>query len=36
MMNTPTGRTIAEERHNILVKFLAQFYYEWHFIKNKS
>ena len=36
MMNTPTGRTIAEERHNILVKFLEQFYSEWHFIKDKS
>jgi uncharacterized protein len=36
MMNTPTGRKIAEERHNIMVKFLEQFYYEWHFKKNKS
>jgi len=36
MMNTPTGRTIAEKRHNILVNFLEQFYYEWNFIKEKS
>ena len=36
MMNTPTGRIIAEKRHNILVNFLEQFYYEWNFIKEKS
>ena len=31
MMNTATGRTIAEERHKILENFLEQFYKEWDF-----
>ncbi|TAL70303.1 MAG: HD domain-containing protein [Bacteroidetes bacterium] len=29
MMNTPTGSRMAEVRHNILEKFLEQFYLEW-------
>lgn len=28
-MNTKTGRAIAVERHNYMVKFLDQFYKEW-------
>jgi uncharacterized protein len=28
-MQTPTGRKIAEERHEFMVKFLDQFYEEW-------
>jgi uncharacterized protein len=35
MMNTPTGRTIAEGRHKILEKFLEQFYIEWYLNKDK-
>ena len=35
MMNTQTGRIVAEQRHNILEQFLEQFYSEWHFIKDK-
>jgi uncharacterized protein len=31
MMNTPTGRAIAEERHAFLDKYLEQFYKEWNF-----
>jgi uncharacterized protein len=31
MMNTPTGKRIAEERHMVLEKFLEQFYKEWKF-----
>jgi uncharacterized protein len=31
MMNTPTGRTIAQERHDFLENFLNQFYREWNF-----
>jgi uncharacterized protein len=31
MMNTPTGRIIADERHKILEKFLEEFYLEWEF-----
>lgn len=31
MMNTPTGRTIAQERHDFLEKFLRQFFKEWTF-----
>ncbi len=29
MMNTETGRKIAEERHTVLKQFLDQFYKEW-------
>ncbi|PKQ45661.1 HD domain-containing protein [Confluentibacter flavum] len=29
-MNTKTGRTIALERHNYMLRFLDQFYKEWH------
>jgi uncharacterized protein len=29
LMNTQTGRTLAEERHKILEIFLEQFYSEW-------
>jgi uncharacterized protein len=32
LMNTPTGRAIAGERHKILELFLEQFYNEWNFI----
>lgn len=28
-MNTPTGKTIAEGRHDYMVNFLSQFYSEW-------
>jgi uncharacterized protein len=28
-MNTTTGRAMAEERHQFMVQFLAQFYAEW-------
>ena len=31
MMHTATGRSIAEERHLFLEKFLEQFYREWDF-----
>jgi uncharacterized protein len=33
MMNTVTGRKIAEERHLFMERFLEQFYYEWGFGK---
>ncbi|UYW01128.1 HD domain-containing protein [Flavobacterium agricola] len=29
LMNTPTGKTIAEQRHQYMLTFLAQFYAEW-------
>jgi len=29
MMNTPTARKIAEQRHAVMVKFLDQFMNEW-------
>ena len=29
-MHTETGRQIAEERHNYMLKFLDQFFLEWH------
>lgn len=29
LMNTKTGRQLAEERHDFMVKFLEQFYKEW-------
>jgi len=32
LMNTSTGHKLAEERHEILKKFLEQFYSEWNFI----
>jgi uncharacterized protein len=35
LMNTSTGRKIAEERHKILEMFLEQFYSEWYFVKDK-
>lgn len=31
MMNTVSGRRIAEERHEILARFLEEFYKEWDF-----
>jgi uncharacterized protein len=33
MMNTPTGRIIARERHDFLEIYLRQFYEEWDFAK---
>jgi uncharacterized protein len=35
MINTATGRKIAEERHVVLERFLEQFYSEWYFVKDK-
>lgn len=35
MMNTSTGRAMAEKRHKILEKFLEQFYNEWNFQRNE-
>ena len=32
LMNTPTGKILAEERHETLEKFLEQFYSEWNVI----
>jgi len=29
MMNTPTGKVLAAERHNFMEKYLEQFYKEW-------
>jgi len=29
LMNTPTGKKLAEERHTFMVKYLEQFYREW-------
>jgi len=29
-MNTKTGKRLAQERHNYMEQFLAQFYAEWH------
>jgi len=29
LMNTPTGRRLAEERHDYMVKYLEQFFTEW-------
>ncbi|MFH0758686.1 MAG: HD domain-containing protein [Bacteroidota bacterium] len=29
LMNTPTGKLLAEERHNYMVDFLDRFYHEW-------
>jgi len=31
LMNTLTGRKLAEERHDFLLKYLEQFYKEWNF-----
>jgi uncharacterized protein len=31
LMNTPTGRVLAEERHRYLEEFLERFYKEWEF-----
>jgi uncharacterized protein len=28
-MNTQTGKQMAQERHQFMVTFLAQFYEEW-------
>ncbi len=35
MMNTQTGKSLAEERHLVLENFLKQFYNEWDF-RNKD
>ncbi len=29
LMNTPTGRKLADERHNFMVRYLDQFFREW-------
>jgi uncharacterized protein len=29
LMNTETGKKIAEQRHNFMLQFLEQFYKEW-------
>ncbi|MCU0378444.1 MAG: HD domain-containing protein [Bacteroidales bacterium] len=29
LMNTPTGRRLADERHDFMVKYLEQFFREW-------
>ena len=29
LMNTPTGKKLAEERHDFMVRYLEQFYREW-------
>ena len=29
LMNTPTGKKLAEERHTFMLKYLEQFYREW-------
>ena len=36
LMHTPTGKILAEERHETLEKFLEQFYSEWNFIQDKT
>jgi uncharacterized protein len=36
LMNTITGRRIAEERHEILERYLDEFYKEWNFQKSKT
>ncbi|MCE5347502.1 MAG: HD domain-containing protein [Bacteroidales bacterium] len=36
MMNTPTGRSIAEERHQFLEIFLKKFIEEWEFDYNQQ
>jgi uncharacterized protein len=36
LMNTSTGSLLAIERHDILEKFLEQFYSEWNFSEDKS
>lgn len=31
LMNTKTGKTLAQERHDVMLKYLDQFYKEWNF-----
>lgn len=36
LMNTPTGKILAQRRHQTMVTFLEEFEYEWHFMDNCS
>jgi uncharacterized protein len=36
MMNTSIARELASERHELLEKFLEQFYKEWNFVTNPT
>lgn len=34
LMNTPTGKSLAHERHDFMVRYLEQFHKEWNMFKN--